>query len=648
MSRIANNSQNVYPKITLIRYIREVIIKYKGIVLGIGLLFGIFFWVTSYFQVFTSSSVLKFKSPESKNTTSSIDLINSNTQSMRDKFFLYLHSRPFAEILLNKVLLNENGEKILKIIDKSRNNFLVKLKGFFVSTYKYELDKKLKRTRALAGIVHFKKEGDDSILILVKTGIPELSKMIGEVVAPIIRGIILENEANEVNTSLAHLRHQFDSSEEKLKKIESDLVHYQKKGNGINGNILSTPNAVSEVEKELRASRIETQRLDMLVKNLEKQISENSIFKNQDGNYKYIDQASIERLDELKQQRDTAFAKLSSVESLYTKIKDEQLSLPESFQALSHLTSQQNLEKTVNNEIFFKIREAEEVQAQLDSSVRLIGATSIISATFKLSPFFHFVLGTLLGMIGAILGLYYYFDFFKVIKGNHDLRNSIDSEILHPVPMLKGQSKLFDVWRDLPLNHHALEAFGQIMDKCESSKVISFISADRNDGKSFIVANLAQNFSRFGKKVLIIDTNWENPTLTNKLEESPSLKIVKADQFKHDKESFLDRTLLISQIKLHAKEYDIIIIDTKNLYQSNDALIVASVSNLNILVCSHLETFQHRFDTAIDKLKAADINNYCVLLNKANIQNEILPFKGRVNALDYLENTSALYLKKSS
>lgn len=596
--------------------------------------------------------MLKFKSLESKSAstsvTSPLESTTSSTETMRDKFFLYLHTKHFAEVLLEKVLQDKNGEKILKIIDKSRNNFLVKFKGLFVSTYKYEVDNTLKRTRALSGIIQFKKEGNDSILMLVKTGIPELSKMIGEVISPIVRNIILENETNEVNFSLEHLRKQFEASEKNLEKTESELVLYQKSEKAFNGNVLSAPVAFNEMEKELRFSRIETQRLDLLVKNLERQISENSTFKSQDGNYKYIDQASIERLEELKQQRETAFAKFSSIEKLYIKMKDEQLSLPESVQVLSHLTSQQNLEKTLNNEIFFKIREAEEAQSLLDRSIRLVGDTSIISATFKLSKFFHFLLGFLAGTVFAVIGLYYYFDFFKVIKGNYDLRNLVDVDVLHPVPELEGRSKSFDVWKGLPLNHHALEAFGQIMDKCESAKVVSFISSEKGEGKSFVIANLAQNFARFGKKVVVVDTNWQNPTLSQKFHSNSSFKLVTSEQFKHDKNSFLDRTLLINQIKLHVKDCDIVILDTQSLHKSNDALVVASVSNLNILLCSHLETFQHRFDTAIKKLEAAELTNYCVLLNKANIRHEILSFKGRIRAMDQLDYASASYLKKSS
>lgn len=569
------------------------------------------------------------------------------TESVRDKSFVYVHSIPFYYELAERFLKLERGQEIAEIFQKSNENYLVKFKKFFFDTViiDTEMNRKTLLAQSLQRIISFKKDSDNVILMYVKTGKPELSMELGETFSEMVRDIILNNESYDVKVSAHHFEELLEESKNKIEKVQSQLLNFEE-NQQTTKNSVGTPLASVELEKEIRLAKVEVQRIDLLIRKLKKQIEENSTYSLGSGNYKYVDQISLERLSELKLTRDAANAKVSSLERSYDKFKEETQDMPKNEQIFTNLKWKHELEQSIYKDLVIKNREIEGVMKLLDNSVRIIGQTSLVPVKFKFSRPLKFIVGFIIGLIISCLSVFYFYDFYEVIKGNRELRKFGDFKILSSIPLIKVKNKL-DTWKELPPNHHAMEAFRELMENAEGARVITFLSSERGVGKSFIIANIAINMARYGKKILVVDTNFDHPTLSNEFKEGFNVKVINAEIFKHNKNSYLDRSLLIKEIKKYSTDFDIILIDTQDVAHSSDGLVAASVANLNIVVTSYLETYHHKFYNLLNKMKVSEFNNYKVVLNKANLNNENLFFRGNVRVLDDID-TDPVYLKKSS
>ena len=649
MKDTPETSMNVYPQIHFMKYFGQVIKKHQLLLVCSGLLIGGIFLALSFIQTFTSSTIFRFQVNNSSGTslTSSIQLesLMGKTETIREKSFNYLNSIPFYFELGKELTIHPEGKDLIPVFLRSKNNILMRVKGLFYETFKYEgeVDVSLKVAQALQKIVYFKKNSDNAIIMYVQSGSPELSLKIGRLMGPMVRNIILNNESHDLQISAKHFKTLLSESDENLLRLNDEYLQLQEGQHTDQGKYI--PKALMEMEKELRMSRIEVQRFDLMVKRLENEIKKNSVYSIANEEYKYVDQVSMERLSELKQQREVAITKAQSIEKSFSRLQAENADLPETEQIQMTLKWNLEIEQSINKDLLLKTRDIEGLLKLADNSVRVIGDTSLVPAKIKLSRPLRFVFGLILGILAGLIGIYYFYDFFKVIKGQHDLKTLNDGSLLTSIPRVKGKYFESDLWKELPSNHHVMESFRLLMETTIAEKSLCFVSSSKNEGKSFIISNLARNLNRFGTKVLVVDTNFRNSHLTKELSGVEGIKVISAELFKHDKDSFLDRSLLIQQIRIHSKESDVILIDTMSMSDSNDALIAASVANSIVVVASHLETYQHKFHEILNKVQAAGLTNYKLLLNKANSSDEII--KAQARGLDHIDSNT-IYLRKSS
>jgi hypothetical protein len=124
-----------------------------------------------------------------------------------------------------------------------------------------------------------------------------------------------------------------------------------------------------------------------------------------------VDQISIERLNELKQNQESAAAKVSSIEKTLKTTKAEELDLSQEEHSFSNLRGRYELEYSLNKELLLKARDFEGLKKLTDSSVRIIGTTSLVPVKFKVSRPLKIVLGFLFGVVLSLLGIYYYFEY---------------------------------------------------------------------------------------------------------------------------------------------------------------------------------------------------------------------------------------------
>ena len=183
--------------------------------------------------------------------------------------------------------------------------------------------------------------------------------------------------------------------------------------------------------------------------------------------------------------------------------------------------------------------------------------------------------------------------------------------------LLRGQSKISQevVAAYLPFSGQAesLRVLrSQLMlrwfDTDPGHKALAVVSAERGEGRSFIVANLAVVFSQLGERTLIIDADLRNPSqhrlfgLDNRAglsavlsgragreaichEESLlNLSILPAGPLPPNPTELLGRSLFRDLLRDLAGEYDVILIDTPATGGSPDSMLISTFAGSALII----------------------------------------------------------------
>ncbi len=189
--------------------------------------------------------------------------------------------------------------------------------------------------------------------------------------------------------------------------------------------------------------------------------------------------------------------------------------------------------------------------------------------------------------------------------------------------------------------------------KSDPIKVIMVTSSQPEEGKSFISSNLATSIASVGHKTIILDCDLRRPRLHEafKIENSRGITNFLADNV--SKESLIHKTDtenlyfipagpllanstemieagvlddLINYLKNH---YSYIILDTSPAGMVADATLMMKYSSLVLLVCRKNVTRKDVFSDVLNRLKANKIENYDVVFNDLDINNNKYGHYGR-------------------
>lgn len=173
--------------------------------------------------------------------------------------------------------------------------------------------------------------------------------------------------------------------------------------------------------------------------------------------------------------------------------------------------------------------------------------------------------------------------------------------------------------------------------KYENVKSIVFTSSIEKEGKSTVLSNLAKSISQIDKKVLVIDANSTNPSATTMLggnNEEGILKATKENEyFKYIKETEFENLFVLSSeegmtsdilssdkmkymINKLKEKFDYILIDSKSLNESSDALVLSTYCEGVIIVCGCNEVNVDELSSSKERLTNVGANILGVIMNK--------------------------------
>ena len=143
----------------------------------------------------------------------------------------------------------------------------------------------------------------------------------------------------------------------------------------------------------------------------------------------------------------------------------------------------------------------------------------------------------------------------------------------------------------------------------EGENAIVITSSVSGEGSTLVASSLATSFSKLGKKVLLIDANMKNPQINSALgledisvnlnqilsenkdykdsvlaTSIAGLDVIASSEEKINSSELLDSQAMKSLIEKAKEDYDYVILDTPNISDSADALILSAMTDASIFV----------------------------------------------------------------
>ncbi len=248
----------------------------------------------------------------------------------------------------------------------------------------------------------------------------------------------------------------------------------------------------------------------------------------------------------------------------------------------------------------------------------------------------------------------------KYIKSAEDIENNFSLRTLTEIPLKESRkskesqlisyydekSEILKAFRRLRINIQFLNVNNN------NKKIILITSPNREDGKSFVVANMAISFAEIGNNVIIIDADMKsgiqdkifnipnNLGLSNYLSNLDTNGVpIKESLNKYINETAIKKVSLITSgtVPPNSSEllalprleelfkdlsvfYDVIIVDGTSTLETTDSLILTKFVTSTILVTSSNKTKKEDLEKAKSDLQNVKENITGVILNKVKTE----------------------------
>jgi len=290
--------------------------------------------------------------------------------------------------------------------------------------------------------------------------------------------------------------------------------------------------------------------------------------------------------------------------------------------------------------------------AQFSEAIRANAITIVEPASRPWTPSkpntkVNVVLGTAIGLLAG-LGLAFMFENMdSTLHTTEAIESTTELPILGRIPVAgpihngrrvqvsaPGFSLQDEAYRRLRTNILALSTENHL-------KTMAASSADRGEGKSTVIANLAMAFARTGRRVLLIDADLRLPVLHTLFElpnriglsnvlcrevgldeavqngRAAGLYVLTSGPPPQDPAELLGTEHMRELLRHSAEQYDLVLIDTPCLLSVADAAIMSPLVDGVLLVVSRSLATREDVRASIGQLSDVRANTVGVVINRA-------------------------------
>ncbi len=308
----------------------------------------------------------------------------------------------------------------------------------------------------------------------------------------------------------------------------------------------------------------------------------------------------------------------SSKEESLSKALEEQkkiaLDLNRMAIAYGTLKRESESEKTMYDILLNRMKETDITGALRTSNVRIIDVAEVPMSPIKPDKRFNILLAAVIGLTMGVGIAFLLENLDKTVRGPDDVERYLGFSLLGAFEKVKDpqdkkvpsfnilthrmpRSMIAEAFRNVRTN----VMFSSVKNPNRYKKLILVTSVGENEGKTFVVSNLAVAIAQTGKKTLIVDTDFHHPMLSkvfhvrnkpglNELligEETsssiikptriPNLSIVTCGKIPHNPSEMLGSDSMEKFCKDVRKKFDIVFFDTPPSMAVTDAIVLSNI-----------------------------------------------------------------------
>lgn len=280
------------------------------------------------------------------------------------------------------------------------------------------------------------------------------------------------------------------------------------------------------------------------------------------------------------------------------------------------------------------------------NNITLIDPAVIPSKPSKPNMVLNIALGAIVGLIGG-LGLAFLVEYLDTtLYTSEQIEGTTPSKIIGKIPLIRkrnesilmnGSSPQGEAFRHLRTNIFALTEERKM-------KTLLVTSTERGEGKSTIVAGLAQVIAQNGLKVVAVDCDLRVPTLQKIYElpnttgvssvltdevglekalqegQFPGVKVLTSGPVPTNPAELISSPAMNKLILNLKKDFDMVLVDSPAYLSVTDGAILASLVDGVILVTSRARITREKLKDVIQQMDDMNANNLGIVINRAEHQ----------------------------
>ena len=346
------------------------------------------------------------------------------------------------------------------------------------------------------------------------------------------------------------------------------------------------------------------------------------------------------QLDEAERELNRA---RSEYEDLITNSPEDTVAIDASEQSIS-------LKERTFSTLLEQYESARTNEALIANSVSVVEPANLPTAPSKPNIPLNIALGLIVGLIGGVV--------LAFVVDNLDTRmHSIDQiESITRLPTVGTiPASKYDNLTIARLNNGSypqVEAFRRLrtnlvsLDRDQDANVLMVTSAQRGEGKSTVIANLAVALAQSGRTVVVVDCDMRLPAihkvfeLPNKrgltsvltkdveLEEAvlnsvyPRLTVLTSGPLPPNPTELLGSSQMVALVEELRQQYDYVLLDTPALLSVADAAVVTPIADIVVWVVSQGQTRRGDVEAVRRQLINVGAKSIDVVINRSSLDND--------------------------
>ena len=283
-----------------------------------------------------------------------------------------------------------------------------------------------------------------------------------------------------------------------------------------------------------------------------------------------------------------------------------------------------------------------------ESSVRVVDDAMSSTSPIRPNVTLNLLLGAVIGLMGGV-GLAFLFENLDTsIYTPRELEEGLAMPLLGSIPNFKVPSRL----RNSPLllkpngKSSAGEAFRILrsnvlaMDYGRPPRSVLIASFEEDAGKSTVLANLAVALGQAGKRVVVVDSDFRDPSLSSvfgvqnnlglknvimqsetfedviQVTDSPGVKVLTSGPLPHNPAEFLGLLRLQQLVEDLANWADMVLLDSPPLEQYSDSVVLAPLVDCVVLVASPGGVSVSQVQSAVAQFAKVGVDQLGIVFNR--------------------------------